>query len=191
MKLWRKTISLLLAAVMLLAACPLSASAASPTLTVSSESVKINMVENKSARVTFSYANIPDGCYFNLAAAGPFVCEWNEDDSFTINATGTGSADLDLMVCRESDDSVVVKKTIRVTVVNEAAKTSEAAGSGKVNTTALAKLNDYYDQQAYSVKKVEYYTDKERKEKKVAYQYGGGICNVNAYVTLLNRYLAA
>lgn len=127
MKLWKKIISLALAAVLLICALPLTASAASPTLSVSQESVKINLAVSKSAVAKVSYSNLPDGCYLNLSAAGPFICKWNKDDSFTINATGTGSADLDVMICRESDDSVVVKKTIRVTIVNE------SAGTGNVN----------------------------------------------------------
>lgn len=120
-----KKLIALLTALVLLAACPLTASAASPTLTVSPNKVEINLAVSKSAVVKISYSDLPDGCYLSFAAAGPFVCEWNKDDSFTINATGTGSADLDVLVRRETDDSVVVKKTVKVTVVNKPAVSNE------------------------------------------------------------------
>ena len=70
-----KKLIALLTALVLLAACPLTASAASPTLTVSPNKVEINLAVSKSAVVKISYSDLPDGCYFSLAAAGPFVCE--------------------------------------------------------------------------------------------------------------------
>lgn len=130
MKLWSKMISLTLAAVLLLCALPLTASAASPTLSVSPENVKINLAESKSTTVEISYRNWPEGGYLKFVTAGPITYEFSGFDIVTINATGTGSADLDVMICRKSDDSVFVKKTVHVTVVNESVKSSSRRNWG-------------------------------------------------------------
>ena len=137
MKLWRTMISLMLAAVLLICALPLTASAASPTLSVSSENVRINLAESKSAEVELSYRNWPDGGYLYFVTSGPISYEFGGFDIVTINATGTGSADLDVMICRKSDNSVIVKKTVHVTVVNEPVKSSN---SSRRNWSALMKL---------------------------------------------------
>lgn len=138
MNLWRKMISLTLAAVLFLCALPLTASAASPTLSVSSENVKINLAESKSATVEISYRNWPEGGYLNFIAAGPITYEFSGFDVVTINATGTGSATLDVVICRKSDNSVLVKKTVHVTVVNESVKSSNSGN--RRNWSALMKL---------------------------------------------------
>ena len=137
MNLWRKMISLTLAAVLLICALPLTASAASPTLSVSSENVKINLAESKSATVEISYRNWPEGGYLNFIAAGPITYEFSGFDVVTINATGTGSATLDVVICRKSDNSVLVKKTVHVTVVNESVKSSSG---NRRNWSALMKF---------------------------------------------------
>ena len=138
MKLLGKIISLTLAAVLLICTLPLTASAASPTLSVSSENVKINLAESKSATVEISYRNWPEGGYLNFIAAGPITYEFSGFDVVTINATGTGSATLDVVICRKSDNSVLVKKTVHVTVVNESVKSSNS-GSRR-NWSSLMKF---------------------------------------------------
>ena len=148
MNLWRKMIILTLAAVLLICALPLTALAASPTLSVSSENVKINLAESKSATVEISYRNWPEGGYLNFIAAGPITYEFSGFDVVTINATGTGSATLDVVICRKSDNSVLVKKTVHVTVVNESVKSSNS-GSRR-NWSALMKLPSKEEIAAYN-----------------------------------------
>ena len=158
MKLLGKIISLTLAAVLLICALPLIASAASPTLSVSSENVKINLAESKSTTVEISYRNWPEGGYLNFIAAGPITYEFSGFDVVTINATGTGSATLDVVICRKSDNSVLVKKTVHVTVVNESAgsgnvnpaQSSVNADNGRRNWGALMKLPTAAEISAYN-----------------------------------------
>ena len=212
MKRWRSVLCLLLALVTLLPLVPVNAAAAAPSITVSQENVKINRAVSDTARVEVSFAgDLPDGCYWNLAAAGPFQCEWNEDDSFNIVATGLGTADLDVMLCREvnGQEEVVVKKTVHVTVVNETQtatttpQTATAPAEKSSEDPEYTAWQEYYNKnkafinatknkreiQSYRVALVTG-KDASGKDVKVQYCMQTGICNVDSYATLLNRFIA-
>lgn len=90
-----------------------------PWISVSTNEVMIDRAAGDSAYVSVTYGgDMPNGCYLNMAAAGPFICEWIDDQSFVINAFDTGAADLDVLLCEEITDVVVAKQTIHVEVVD-------------------------------------------------------------------------
>ncbi|MBQ7437158.1 MAG: RICIN domain-containing protein [Oscillospiraceae bacterium] len=90
-----------------------------PWISVSTNEVTIDRAAGDSAYVSVTYGgDMPNGCYLNMAAAGPFICEWIDDQSFVINAFDTGAADLDVLLCEKITDVVVAKQTIHVEVVD-------------------------------------------------------------------------
>ncbi len=192
MKTCKNMLSLLLVFLMLLSAAPLSAFAASaPVISVSSDKVTIDRSVSSSATVKMSCKNPPSvDWYWNLAAAGPFVCEWNEDESFVINATGTGTAELDVLICRDDNDEVLAARTIQVTVVDgtgdkeaqlyQEYKNAQANRDFRANAASLKATVQLYKLKATK------YTGKDGKPHTL-YEYDTGICNFSSAITLLNR----
>ena len=90
-----------------------------PSISVSDSNIKIDRAIEDTACVSVSAdGDLPVNWYWNLAAAGPFVCEWVSGDTFAIHATDIGSADLEVLLCDGATNQVLATSTLVVSIVD-------------------------------------------------------------------------